>query len=227
MRILSTLVFSAVLALPLPALAEEATSAMISVTGTGVTEIAPDLATLSIGVTTQGETAAAALSANNEALAAVMARLTAAGIEGPDMQTSNLSISPNWTGYDSSTPTISGYVAMNMLTIRVRALDSLGAVMDAAVADGANTVNGLTFGLADPAPALNAAREEAVADARARAEHLAAAAGVTLGRIVTISETGGGMDPMPVFRAEASAVPVAGGELGISAYVTMTFEIAQ
>jgi uncharacterized protein len=227
MRALSALVFSAVLALPLPALAEEATQTMISVTGTGVTEIAPDLATLSIGVTTQGETAAAALSANNDALSAVMARLTTAGIEARDMQTSNLSINPNWTGYDSSTPTISGYVAMNMLTIRVRALDSLGAVMDAAVADGANTVNGLTFGLADPEPAVNAAREEAVADARARAEHLAAAAGVALGRILTISETGGGMDPMPVFRAEASAVPVAGGELGISTSVTMTFEIAQ
>jgi uncharacterized protein len=227
MRVLSALALSATLALPLPVLAEEAAPAMITVTGIGVTETAPDLATLSIGVTTQGDTAAAALSANSDALAAVTARLTAAGIEPRDMQTSNLSLNPNWTGYDSSTPTISGYVAMNMLTIRVRSLDSLGAVMDAAVTDGANTVNGLTFGLADPAPALDSARDEAVADARARAERLAAAAGVTLGRVMTISETAGGVEPMPAFRAEVSAVPVQGGELGISAYVTMSFEIAQ
>ncbi len=229
MRTLSALILSAGLALPLPALAQEVPPPMITVTGTGVVEAIPDIATLSIGVTTQGETAAVALTANTAALEAVMARLTAAGIEPRDMQTSNLSLNPNWTGYDSSTPTISGYVAANILTIRVRKLDGIGAVLDAAVADGANTLNGLTFGLADPKPAMDEARKEAVADARARAELLAAAAGVTLGRVVSISEAVPGFDPQPMFRAEASAaaVPVAGGELGLSANVTIFFEIAQ
>lgn len=230
MRALSVLLLTAALAIPLPALAEDSMPSMITVTGTGTVEAAPDVATLTIGVTTQGETAAVALSSNTAALEAVMGRLTAAGIEARDMQTSNLSLNPNWTGYDTNSPTISGYVAANMLTIRVRQLDGLGAVLDAAVADGANTLNGLSFGLADPVPALNEARKEAVADARAKAELLAAAAGVKLGRIASISEAGSASpEPAPMFRAEASLapVPVAGGELGLSASVTIYFEIAQ
>lgn len=208
---LTALALAASLALPLPALAENATRPMITVTGTGTVEATPDIATLSIGVTTQGETAAAALSANTAQLEAVMARLTAAGIEARDMQTSNLSLNPNWTGYDNSSttgPTIAGYVATNMLTIRVRQLDGLGAVLDAAVADGANTLNGLSFGLADPAPALDEARKEAVAEARARAELLATAAGVKLGRIISISEGSAPSEPVPMFRADAAAAPV-------------------
>ena len=229
---LSALALTASLALPLPALAEDAMPPMITVTGTGTVEARPDIATLTIGVTTEGDTAAEALAANSAQLEGVMARLTAAGIEARDMQTSNLSLNPNWTGYDSSSatgPTIAGYVASNMLTIRVRQLDGLGAVLDAAVADGANTMNGLTFGLADPDPALDEARKEAVADARARAELLAMAAGVKLGRVIAISEDAAPSDPMPMFRVEASAapVPVAGGELGLSASVTIFFEIVE
>jgi uncharacterized protein len=232
MRALAVLLLSATLTMPLSVRAEEAQPPMITVTGTGTVEAAPDIATLSIGVTSQGDTAAAALSANSAALEAVMARLTAAGIEARDMQTSNLSINPNWTGYDSASvtgPVISGYVATNMLTIRVRQLDGLGAVLDAAVADGANTLNGLSFGLADPEPALNEARKEAVADARARAELLATAAGVKLGGILSISETQAYSEPVPMFRADASAapVPVAGGELGLSANVTILYKIEQ
>ena len=232
MRALAVLLLSATLTMPLSVRAEEAQPPMITVTGTGTVEAAPDIATLSIGVTSQGDTAAAALSANSTALEAVMARLTAAGIEARDMQTSNLSINPNWTGYDSASvtgPVISGYVATNMLTIRVRQLDGLGAVLDAAVADGANTLNGLSFGLADPEPALNEARKEAVADARARAELLATAAGVKLGGILSISETQAYSEPVPMFRADASAapVPVAGGELGLSANVTILYKIEQ
>ena len=230
MRPLPALFLAATLALPLagPALAETPVP-MITVTGEGVTEATPDLATLVIGVTTQGKTAAEAMGANSTALTAVLTRLTAAGIAPRDLQTSNLSLNPNWTGYDTSTPTISGYVASNMLTVRVRALDNLGAVLDAAVADGANTLNGLTFGLADPAPAMNEARKEAVADARARAELLATAAGVKLGKILSISEAQAMMAPMPMFKAEADAasVPVAGGELGLTASVTVLYEIMQ
>ena len=234
MRVLSALILSTALALPMaaPAQAEELAQRTISVTGTGSVEAAPDMATLMIGVTTQAETAAEALAANTEATNAVIARLTASGVAARDMQTSNLSINPNWTGYDSASvtgPVISGYVATNMLTIRVRQLDGLGAVLDAAVADGANTLNGLSFGLADPEPALNEARKEAVADARARAELLATAAGVKLGGILSISETQAYSEPVPMFRADASAapVPVAGGELGLSANVTILYKIEQ
>lgn len=230
MRLISVLALSTALALApaVSALAEE-TAPMITVTGTGVVEAAPDIATLSIGVTTQGATAAEALSMNSAATESVIARLTAAGIEPRDLQTSNLSLNPNWTGYDSSSPTISGYVAANLLTVRVRQLDTLGAVLDAAVTDGANTLNGLTFGLADPEPVLNEARKEAVADAKAKAALLAEAAGVTLGKLVSISEGMAPTDPVPMFRAEAASapVPVAGGELGLSASVTLNYQIVE
>ena len=231
MRVLSALILSTALVLPLaaPVLAEDAMTRTISVTGTGTVEAAPDMATLMIGVTTQGATAAEALAANSKATDAVIARLTASGVEARDMQTSNLSINPNWSGYDSSTPTISGYVASNMLTVRVRALDTTGAVLDAAVADGANTLNGLTFGLANPEPAYNEARKEAVADARAKAELLATAAGVKLGQVVSIADAGAMTDPAPMYRdvAAASPVPVVGGELGLVANVSVSWEIAE
>lgn len=230
MRVLSALILSTALALPVaaPALAEDL-SRTISVTGTGTVEAAPDMATLMIGVTTQGTTAAEALAANSKATEAVIARLAASGVEARDMQTSNLSINPNWTGYDSSSPTISGYVASNMLTVRVRALDTTGAILDAAVADGANTLNGLTFGLADPEPAYNEARKEAVADARAKAELLALAAGVKLGQVVSITDAGAMTDPAPMYRdaVAASPVPVQGGELGLVANVSVTWQIAE
>lgn len=230
MRVLSALILSTALALPLAGVARaEDPVRSISVTGTGTVEAAPDMATLMIGVTTQGATAAEALAENSRATDAVIARLTASGVEARDMQTSNLSINPNWTGYDSSTPTIAGYVASNMLTVRVRALDTTGTVLDAAVADGANTLNGMTFGLADPEPAYKEARKEAVADARAKAELLATAAGVKLGQVLSIADAGAMTDPQPMYRdaVAASPVPVVGGELGLIANVAVTWEIAE
>lgn len=231
MRALSVLFLSAALVLPLaaPGLAQDAPTRTISVTGTGTVEAAPDMATVMIGVTTQGATAAEALTANTAATEAVIARLTASGIEARDMQTSNLMINPNWSGYDSSSPTISGYVASNMLTVRVRALEATGAILDAAVADGANTLNGLTFGLADPEPAYDEARKEAVADAKAKADLLAMAAGVKLGQVVSIIDNGAMTDPAPMYREAVSAapVPVVGGELGLIANVMVTFAIAE
>ena len=231
MRHLSALALAAALALPIasPVMAEEVRAPMINVTGTGTVEAAPDIASLTIGVTTQGETAVAALAANSAAMEAVMARLTAAGVEARDMQTSNLSVNPNWTGYDSSAPTISGYVAANLLTVTIRDLAGLGPVLDAAVQDGANTLNGLSFGFADPGPLLDEARKEAVADARARAELLATAAGVKLGRVLSISEGTPEGGPMPMFKAELAAapVPVAAGAMDVAASVTIFYEIAE
>lgn len=238
MRVLSAVLLSGALALPvlaLPglALAETAvTPATITVTGEGTVTAAPDLATISLGVTTQGETAAAAMDANTAALTAVLERVKAAGVEARDIQTSTLNLNPNWSNSDgSSMPVIQGYVATNMVQIRVRDLKGLGGVLDAAITDGANTLNGISFGLAEPEPAMDEARKDAVAKARARAELLTGAAGVGLGRIVTISEGGGYAPPMPMYRMEAAMadapVPVEGGEVGVTATVTITWEIAQ
>ncbi|MEY4981928.1 MAG: hypothetical protein RIR62_194 [Pseudomonadota bacterium] len=201
----------------------------LTVTGEGMAEATPDLATISMGVTTQGDSAAAAMAANTAALQAVMDRLVAAGIEARDIQTSNLSLNPNWTqSADGSQSVISGYIASNQVTVRVRDVAKVGPVLDAAVADGANTLNGISFGLQDDSALREEARTEAVADARARAQTLAGAAGVQLKRIVSIAEGGGFAPPQPMYRMEAAMagdVPVAGGEVGVTASVTVIYEI--
>jgi len=206
------------------------TPALITVTGDGQVEAAPDMATVTLGVTTEGATPAEAMAANSAQLATVLARLKEAGTADSDLQTTGLSLNPNWQNDGTGTaPRIAGYVATNMLTVRVRALDTLGGVLDAAIGQGANTFNGVSFGLADPAPAMNEARRRAVADAMARAELLAGAAGVSLGPLVSMTEGGPGGWPAPVHRMEAvadSPVPVAAGQVSTLASVTMVFSIA-
>lgn len=201
----------------------------ISVTGTGSVSAAPDMATLTLGVTTEGEEAAAAMAANSEAMAAVIARLGGLGIAERDMQTSSISLSPRWEPprADETEPRVNGFVASNMLTVQVRDLAGLGGVIDAVVGDGANTLGGLVFGLADDKAALDEARRGAVSDARARAEVLAAAAGVTLGPVAEIVE--GGVMGGPMFArmdmATAGAPPVVPGEIDLQVTVTMSWEI--
>ena len=233
MRLISVPLFAVFLALPLAqtVLAQDL-PATITVSAEGHVAVSPDLATITLGVTTQGDTAAEAMRSNSTALGAVLDRLRGAGIEDRDLQTSNLSLNPNWQGQnDGAAPQIMGYIASNMLTVRVRDLDKVGEVLDAVVSDGANTLNGISFDLADPDPAMDKARTNAVLTARARAELLATAAGVKLGQILSISEGGGMSSPQPMYRMQAdmvgSAVPVAGGEVGISASVTMVFAITQ
>jgi uncharacterized protein YggE len=227
---------AAVLALPLmlplalPALAD--TPATITVTGRGAVEAVPDMAVLSLGVTTSAVTAAEAMAANSAALKAVIDRLTQAGFAERDVQTSNLSLNPNWEGQgqDGAPLRIASYTASNQVMIRVRDLATLGTVLDAVVTDGANTMNGLSFGLSEPRPAEDAALRAAVEDARAKAELMASAAGVQLGRILSVSEQGGYAPPMPMFRADAmmaEAVPIAPGEISTQASVTIVWELEQ
>lgn len=236
MRALTTAALAAGLALPLAhaagaQTADPAMPATITVTGEGSVEAAPDIATVSLGVTTQAPTAAEAMDANSAALRTVLDNLRGAGIEPRDIQTTGLSLNPNWNsrGYDGGPQQIDGYIASNVLNVRVRQIDRLGAVLDAAVADGANTLNGITFGVADDRPLLDDARAAAVEDARARATLLTRAAGVTLGRILSISEMQGFPPPVPMFRELASdaaaPVPVAGGEVAMGASVTVTWEL--
>ena len=206
-------------------------AARITVTGEGRVDAAPDMATVSLGVVTEGTTAAEAMAANSIQLAAVLEQLKMGGIEDRDIQTSGLSLNPNWQQTEADpTPRIMGYQASNMLTVRVRKLDQLGTVLDKTISDGANSFNGLCFGLSDPAPAMNEARKRAVTDAMARARLLTQAAGLTLGPVVSISEGGGFGGPQPMYRMDAAAaspVPVAAGEVSTAASVTMVFELVQ
>ncbi len=232
MRILNAIILATSLSLPMAGAVLAQSTPTISVSGEGRLATSPDMATISLGVTTVGDTAAAAMAMNSEELAKVMANLTTAGIEAKDIQTTGLMLNPNWT-YDSSgtTGTINGYTAMNMVNVRVRALNGLGDVLDAAVKDGANTLNGLTFGIANPQPVNDEARKLAVADAVRKAGLLAEAAGVKLGAVMSITEQTGYTDPSPMFRAEAaptaSGVPVAGGEVAMTVTVNMTWALAE
>ncbi|MFN0116487.1 MAG: SIMPL domain-containing protein [Paracoccaceae bacterium] len=218
----------------LPALAAEI-APTLTVTGEGSAAVAPDMATVQIGVTSEADTAKAALDANTAAMQAALDRLKAAGIEDRDIQTTGLNLGPrydyNRTKADGSAE-ITGFLASNGVTVRVRDLGGLGALLDAVVTDGANTLNGVSFGLQDPVPALDAARKDAVADARRKAELYAAAAGVGLGRIVSIAEQSGYQPPMPMAMAEASyaksaPVPVAAGEVKMMASVTIVWGLAE
>jgi len=240
-RAVAVLALAGLMALPMvatPAGAQTATEGQIrmeqgqiTVQGEGRVENAPDMAVITLGVTTPGDSAAVALAANSAAIAQVLANLKAAGVADRDIQTTGLSISPDWQS-DSfkSSSRIAGYIASNMVTVRVRALDTLGATLDAAVKDGANTLNGVEFALLDPAPALAEARRRAVADALAKAGLLAEAAGVKLGSIRAIHEGGGAQPPMPMMRMSADqamgAVPVAAGALTTSAMVTIVWDLA-
>jgi len=220
------------LAISLAGAALAADPARITVTGEGRVDAAPDMATITLGVTSQGTTATAAMAANSAQLAQVLANLKAAGIADRDLQTTGLALNPNWQSNDNgSNLRIVGYVASNILTVRVRALAGLGAALDAAVKDGANTVDGVSFGLADPDPVLDEARRRAVTDATRRALLLTEAAGVSLGAVVAINEGGGSFAPAPMFGKAvgmtAEAVPLASGEVSLSASVTMVWEIGQ
>ena len=209
--------------------AQAQTAPRITVTGEATVSAAPDMATVSLGVTTQDSSATGAMKSNAAALTAVLARLEAAGIATRDLQTSNLQLGPNWTQTDGSTaPQIAGYTASNMLSVRVRDLTILGAVLDAVITDGANTLNGISFEQSDPKPLADSARAAAVADAMAKAQLLTKAAGMTLGQVIEMSEIGGYGVPMPMMKAvamDSEAMPVAAGEVGVTASVTMVFAV--
>jgi len=219
------------LGLALPASAETM-PAYISVTGEGVSYAAPDMANISLGVVTQGASAGETLGQSSALVSAILAELAAMGVAPRDIQTTGLSVNTMLDYSDPDVVRITGYEARNMLSVRVRDLPMAGALIDAAFAAGANDFSGMTFELEDMRAASDAARQAAVADARARAELFAAAAGVSLGRIETIVEGGDfrydpgfGLRTAPM--AATPPLPIAEGELAISASVTITWELVQ
>jgi uncharacterized protein YggE len=200
----------------------------ITVTGSSEVDVVPDRATITAGVETQGPTAAAALQANTEAMAKVFEALAAAKVEKRDMQTSQLNLSPVYEPFREGAeapPQVVAYQASNMVTVTVRDLASLGGLVDALAGAGANRLYGIGFDVTDPRPSLDAARREAVADARAKAELYAEAAGVTLGPVVTIRENMGmgGPEPLRAKAAMAEAAPVAEGTVTLTADVEVVF----
>ncbi len=203
--------------------------ATMVITGQGRIAAEPDMAVITLGVVSHDEHAAEALADNSRQLSQVFEVLAAAGIESNDIQTTQFSIQPIWRNrsYDSSDPAeIESYSVENNVTVRVREIEALGDILDAVARAGANEFRGIQFTLQEPGPAEDAARQAAVADAQARADLIAGAAGVQILGILSITESGGMHNPGPEMMAVASrSVPVAGGEVGVSASITITYEI--
>lgn len=219
-----------------PALAEGEAAAQpgrLTVTAEGTVAAEPDMAVVTLGVLADNPDAEVAIRDMTAGIDAVMARIKSVGIAPRDIQTTGLTLSPRWREQrddPGKAPEIESFVASVEVTVRVRELGQLGPLLDQVVKSGANTFRGLDFALQEPQPVEDAARRAAVAEARRRAELYAAAAGVTLGPILTIDELGGVSPKM--FRAEFAAaaaadggIPVAAGELSVSANVAITWSL--
>ncbi len=226
-------VLALAIGLAAPALAQSPQSTIavprsIVVTGEGHVRAAPGMARIRLGVSETAETARAALDAMNAAMAQVLERLTQTGIAPQNVQTGQLSLDRDYSRMRDGQSEPVGFVATTMVELRVTDLDGLGAVLDAAVGEGANRLEGIEFALADQAAAHDEARRAAVADAMSRAALYAEAAGVELGEILTLSETGVNLGPQPLMQmrmAADSGVPIAQGEVEVSAGVSLVYAI--
>lgn len=223
----------------LPSHAADEPSPRVIVSGEGEAAAAPDMAVISLTVLREAETARAALDANSAAMAEVLAAMKAAGIADKDLQTAGFSIQPRYVYPDQNKPEpeqpkIVGYSVVNTLSLRIRDLAKLGDIIDQAVTLGVNQGGDITFVKDDIAAQLDEARRKAMENAIAKAKTLTAAAGVTTGRILEISEQSFQPQPIPMMRTEmamakgaSDSVPVAAGENAYRVNVTVTFEIKQ
>ncbi|MCB8837211.1 SIMPL domain-containing protein [Aurantimonas sp. VKM B-3413] len=242
-RSIPVLVAAIVLSLSLQAAAETGASRedhdprVIVVSGSGEASAKPDVATLNFTVLRSGETARTALDAANAAMQRVINGMRKLGAADKDLQTSGFSINPQYRADNRSDgsqnpPEIVGYDVRNSLTVTVHDMAGVGEYLDRAVSLGVNQGGDISFGVDDPQAVRDEARREAIAKARSSAAVLAEAAGVRLGRILSISQPSAGNPPMPYQRSmkmmaaeAASSVPVEAGENRFSETVQMVFEI--
>ena len=223
-------------ALPSAAQAQQATinqsiaGTRLDVTATGEVARVPDVAIISTGVVAKSPTASGAISQAASRMARVRAALKAAGVEDRDIQTSNLSLNPDYRYDNNQPPKLVGYQASNTVTVRFRDIARSGKIIDALVAEGANQINGPTLIIDKPEAALDEARAQAIRIGRARAELYARSMGQRVVRVVAISESGGSypVPPMPVMmqaRAEAASSKIDPGEQKLQVNLAMTFEL--
>ena len=220
-RVLSALIVVA--ATLTPALAAEK---LITVTGEATLAVAPEAAVIRIGVTSQDKTAREASDANARQMTAVLAAIKSNGVAERDIQTSRLSLQPQYDPNKAGPAHLTGFQATNQVTVRVRDIDKLPALLDRAIAAGANEMSGIEFIVLEQSKLLDRARDDAVADARRKAELYAKAAGAKLGRVVAITEEGSAPPPRPMQAMRSGAVPIAPGEQTLKAVVTVSYELA-
>ncbi len=219
----------------LPALADTTPATpTLTASGEGTAHVTPDIAIVTLGVTTRGDTAAKALAQNSTDLTAAITAIEAAGVMEKDIGTSGLNIYPvyaqNSDGSQTQPPKIVGYEVSNQVTVTIRDISKAGDLLDKVVAAGANQVNGISFDISDSKAPSDAALKEAIADAKHKAEVMADAAGVKLVRILSVTSGEEGQPPRPVFAAmalkAAPSVPVMPGEQALNVSATVIWEIA-
>ena len=209
------------------ALAQTTLPAMISVSGEATISVPPDLAQIEAGVTSEAKTAREASETNNTGMGKLLLALKAADIAEKDIQTSRLSLqaenAPNKPG---TLPTVIGYRASNRVTVRLHEVAKVAGTLDALVGAGANDIGGISFSVSNASKLLDDAREQAIADARRKAEIYAKAAGVTLGAPLSISEEG---SAAPIAYRKmvgmAASAPVAQGEETLHLNVSVSWAI--
>jgi uncharacterized protein YggE len=203
----------------------------LDVSATGEVSRVPDLAIITAGVVSRSATASAAMQQTAARMSRVRAALKAAGIADRDIQTSNISLNPEYVYENNQPPKLSGYSASNQLTVRFRDLSNAGKILDALVAEGANQINGPNLTIDHPEAALDEARAKAIAAGRARADLYARSLGLRVVRIVSVSESGGSYPvppPMPMMmeaRGQAADSKIEPGEQKLQVSLAMTFEL--
>ena len=224
LRILSSALIIAAAALAsLPARAAER---LVTVTGEATVSVAPDMAVIRIGVTSQGKTAREASDANARQMTAVLAAIKDAGIAERDVQTSRLSLQPQYDPNKSGTARLLGFQVTNQLTIKIRDVAKMPGILDRAIGAGANEMSGIEFVVSQQSKLLDQARDDAIADARRKAALYARAAGAKLGPVAAIAEEGSNPPPRLMQAMRAGAVPVSPGEQTLRAVVTVSYELA-
>ena len=209
----------------MPTLPAHAIDKLVTVTGEASLSVAPDAAVIRIGVTSQGKTAKAASEANATQMTAVLAAIKANGIAERDIQTSRLSLQPQYDPNKAGTARLLGFQVTNQLTITIRDIGKLPDLLDRAVGAGANEMSGIEFIVSKQSNLLDQIRGEAIADARRKAELYAQAAGAKVGPVVAITDEGA-TPPHPVMKAlRAGAVPIAPGEQSLRATVNVSYEL--
>jgi len=203
----------------------------LDVVAAGEVTRVPDLVRINAGVVTQAPTAVEAIRQNAARMEAVRAALRAARIADRDIQTSSVSLNPNYRYAENQPPQLLGYQAVNEVNVRFRDIARSGPILDALVAQGANQINGPMLTIERPEAALDEARVQALTNARARAELYARSLGMRVARVLAVSEA---MGPMPMARVgmvrgmaanQDAATQIVPGEQTLSVSLTVSFEL--
>ncbi len=222
----------AMAAAPYAATAQEVSAGgtRLDVVATGEVTRVPDVARINAGVVTQAPTASAAIEQNGRQMASVRAALRRAGIADRDIQTSTISLQPDYRYTEGRTPELTGYRASNEVSVRFRDIANAGPILDALVAQGANQINGPNLTIDKPEQAMDEARAAALRTAQARAEMYARALGKRVRRVLSVSEAGLAFPPSPrpmamEARAADASTKIDPGEQSVAVNLTVSFEL--